>query len=58
MGGDRVKLRKCDTNVLHIERKRLLKRNLGTFVLLKSKFCGTFQRFNAIGGSTELLKNS
>ena len=38
--------------------KWLLKRNLATILPLKSKLPGKFQRFNAIDGSIEILKNS
>ena len=33
-------------------------RNLATILPLKSKLSGKFERFNAIGGSIEMLKNS
>ena len=44
--------------LFHIERKWLLMRNLAAILTLKSKLSGKFQRFNAIDGSTEVLKNS
>ena len=44
--------------LLYIERKWLLMRNLATILPLKSKLSGKFERFNAIGGSIEMLKNS
>ena len=43
---------------IHIESKWLLKRNLATILLLKSKLSGNFQRFNAIDWSIEMLKIS
>ena len=43
---------------LYIERKSFLKINLATILPLKSKSSEKFQRFNAIGGSIEMLKNS
>ena len=42
----------------YIERKLLLKRNLATILPLKFKLSGKFQRFNAINGSIQMLKNS
>ena len=33
-------------------------RNLATILPLKSKLSGKFQRFNAIDGNMEMLKNS
>ena len=36
----------------------LLMGNLATFLRLKSKLSGKYQRFNAIDGSIELVKNS
>ena len=44
--------------LLQIERKWLLRKNLATILLLKSKLSGEFQRFNAIDGSIEMLKIS
>ena len=41
-----------------MERKWLLKRNLTIILPLKSKFSGKCQRFNAIDGIIEMLKNS
>ena len=42
----------------YIERKLLFMTNLATILPLKSKLSGKFQRFNAIDGSIEMLKNS
>ena len=44
--------------LFYIKRMWLLLRNLTTVSLLKSKFSGKFQRFNAIDGNIEMLKNS
>ena len=44
--------------LLHIKRKRLLRRNLATIALLESKLCVKFQRFNAIDRSIEILKSN
>ena len=41
----------------HIERKWLLKRNLPTILLFKSKLSGKLQHFNAIDGSIKMLKS-
>ena len=46
----------CFTVIL-FERKWLLKRNLATFLPLKSKLSGKFKCFNAIDESIEMLKN-
>ena len=44
--------------LLYIEKKQLRKRKLITISLLNSKLFGKFQRFNAVGRSIEMLKNS
>ena len=42
---------------LYTERKLLLNRNLATILPLKVKLSGKVQRFNAIDGNVEMLKN-
>ena len=44
--------------LFYIERMWHLVRNLATTLPLKSKLSGKFQRFNAVDGSIEMLKNS
>ena len=44
--------------LFYIERKRLFMRNLTTVSPWKSELSGQFQRFNAIDGSIEMLRNS
>ena len=44
--------------LLHTERKWHIKGNLATILPLKSKLSGKFERFNAIDGSIQMLKNS
>ena len=49
----------CFTDILlHTEGKWLLKKNLAAILPLKSKSSWKFQRFNAIDGSINKLKNS
>ena len=48
----------CFTVIFYIERKWLLMRNLTTVSPWKSELSGQFQRFNAIDGSIEMLRNS
>ena len=44
--------------LFYIERKWLLMKNLATILPLKSKLPGKFYRFNALSGSTKMLKNA